>query len=211
MRTYYNNNNHKIYTSSGTTNSNLSKIALDKKTSLLQSVILKNILSEFIQNRETIILFVENKKILNSERRFSARGAAINGFIQLVDEYYFILDKKGKLKIDVLKKNLNKKKNIIFFGFTSDIWIYLLKELEKKNIKFKKNTALLIHGGGWKRLENKNIIKNNFNNFAKKILGIKRSINYYGMMSKQGLSSLNVLKDIFILQFTQIYLLEIKI
>ena len=104
LRTYYNNNNHKIYTSSGTTNSNLSKIALDKKTSLLQSVILKNILSEFIQNRETIILFVENKKILNSERRFSARGAAINGFIQLVDEYYFILDKKGKLKIDVLKK-----------------------------------------------------------------------------------------------------------
>ena len=186
LRTYYNNNNHKIYTSSGTTNSNLSKIALDKKTSLLQSVILKNILSEFIQNRETIILFVENKKILNSERRFSARGAAINGFIQLVDEYYFILDKKGKLKIDVLKKNLNKKKNIIFFGFTSDIWIYLLKELEKKNIKFKKNNALLIHGGGWKRLENKNISKNYFNNFAKKILGIKRSINYYGMIEQTG-------------------------
>ena len=104
----------------------------------MQSVILKNILSEFIQNRETIILFVENKKILNSERRFSARGAAINGFIQLVDEYYFILDKKGKLKIDVLKKNLNKKKNIIFFGFTSDIWIYLLKELEKKTLNLKR-------------------------------------------------------------------------
>lgn len=186
LRTNYNNNNHKIYTSSGTTGKNLSKISLDKKTSLLQSVILKNIFSELIKDRENTILFVENEKILTSEKKFSARGAAISGFIQLVNNYHFLLDKKGQLKIDFLKKILKKKKNIIFFGFTSDIWIYLLKELNKKNIKFKKNNALLIHGGGWKRLEDKNISKNHFNSFSKKILGIKRSINYYGMIEQTG-------------------------
>jgi phenylacetate-coenzyme A ligase PaaK-like adenylate-forming protein len=186
LKTNYDNSNHKIYTSSGTTNKNLSKISLDKKTSLLQSVILKNIFSELIGNREATILFVENEKILTSEKRFSARGAAINGFIQLVNQYYFILDKKGKLKIEFLKKILKKKKNIIFFGFTSDVWIFLLKELNKKNIKLRKSNALLVHGGGWKRLENKNISKNYFNSFAKKTLGIKRSINYYGMIEQTG-------------------------
>lgn len=186
LRTNYDNGNHKIYTSSGTTGKNLSKISLDKKTSLLQSVTLKNIFSELIENRETTILFVENEKILTSEKKFSARGAAINGFIQLVNQYHFILDKKGKLKVNFLKKILKKKKNIIFFGFTSDVWIYLLKELNKKNIKLKKSNALLIHGGGWKRLENKNISKNHFNSFAKRTLGIKRSINYYGMIEQTG-------------------------
>ena len=77
LKTNYNNNNHKIYTSSGTTSKNLSKISLDKKTSLLQSVILKNIFSELIKNRNAVILFVENEKILTTEKRFSARGAAI--------------------------------------------------------------------------------------------------------------------------------------
>ncbi len=186
LRTNYDSDNHKIYTSSGTTNKNLSKISLNKKTSLLQSVTLKNIFSELIENREATILFVENEKILTNEKRFSARGAAINGFIQLVDRYHFILDKKGKLKVDFLKKISKKKKNIIFFGFTSDVWIYLLKELNKKKIKLKKSNALLIHGGGWKRLENKNISKNYFNSLAKRTLGVKRSINYYGMIEQTG-------------------------
>jgi len=186
LKTNYNNNDYKIYNSSGTTSKNLSKIYLDKKTSLLQSVILKNIFSELIKDRETTILFIENEKILTSAKRFSARGAAINGFIQLVNHYHFILNKKGKLKINFLKKILEKKKNIIFFGFTSDVWVYLLNELNKKAIKFKKNNSLLIHGGGWKRLENKNISKNYFNNFAKKTLGVKRIINYYGMIEQTG-------------------------
>ena len=186
IRTIYNNSNHRIYTSSGTTSKNLSKIPLDKKTSLLQSVILKKIFSELIKNRKTTILFVENKKILAGAKRFSARGAAINGFIQLVNQHYFILDEKGKLKIKFIKRILKKKKNVIFFGFTSDVWIYLLKELNKKKIKLKKNNGFLIHGGGWKKLENQNISKKYFNNFAKKILGIKRSINYYGMIEQTG-------------------------
>ena len=186
LKTNYNNNNHKIYTSSGTTSKNLSKISLDKKTSLLQSVILKNIFSELIKNRNAVILFVENEKILTAEKRFSARGAAINGFIQLVNQHHFILDKNNKIKIDLLKKTLKKKKSIIFFGFTSDIWIYLLQELKKRDIQFEKNNALVIHGGGWKRLENKNISKKHFSNSVKKILGVKRSINYYGMMEQTG-------------------------
>lgn len=186
LKTNYNNSSQRIYTSSGTSGKKLSKISLDKKTSLLQSMILKNIFSEIIKDRETTILFIENENILTGIKRFSARGAAINGFIQLVNEHFFILNKKGKLKIGFIKKILKKKRNIIFFGFTSDVWTYLLKELDKKNIKLKKKNSLLVHGGGWKKLENQKISKKHFNDFAKKTLGIKRSINYYGMIEQTG-------------------------
>ena len=69
----------------------------------------------------------------------------------------------------IFKKDFEEKKRIIFFGFTSDIWIYLLQELKKRDIQFEKNNALVIHGGGWKRLENKNISKKHFSNSVKKI------------------------------------------
>ena len=99
---------------------------------------MKNIFSELIKNRNTVILFVENEQILTSEKRFSARGAAINGFIQLVNQHHFILDKNNKIKIDLFKKTLKEKKSIIFFGFTSDIWIYLLQELKKRDINLRR-------------------------------------------------------------------------
>ena len=79
---------------------------------------------------------------------------------------------------DVFKKFLEiPSKRKLIFGFTYDIW----EKLYLSNLKFKKinlSNTTLIHGGGWKKLENKNISKNYFNNFAKKTLGVKRTINY---------------------------------
>ena len=98
LSTRYNSDEIKTYTSSGTSG-NLSKISLDRKTSLLQSSVLKKIFSHLIKNRETQILFVESAEILKKDKKFSARGAAINGFCQLVDKHYFYLIKIKNLNL----------------------------------------------------------------------------------------------------------------
>ena len=188
LKTKYFKDKPKTYSSSGSSGKKLSKISLDKKTSLLQSMTLKNIFSDLIEGRNSKILFFENEDILKTERKFTARGAAVSGFMQLVNHHYFILDKKRKIKINYLKKILrnHKNENIIFFGFTSDVWTSLIQNSNKNKIKFNKNNSILIHGGGWKKLENKNISKKKFDNFVKKKLGVKKIVNYYGMIEQTG-------------------------
>ena len=63
--------------------------------------------------------------------KFSARGAAINGFRHLANKSEFLLDEKNKLKTNILKK-LETENSFMVFGFTSIIWEYFVKQLIKK-------------------------------------------------------------------------------
>ena len=60
---------------------------------------LKNIFSDLIESRNSKILFWK-WDILTTERKFTARGAAVSGFMQLVNHhYYFRQKKKNKDKL----------------------------------------------------------------------------------------------------------------
>jgi phenylacetate-coenzyme A ligase PaaK-like adenylate-forming protein len=175
------------FSSSGTTSSKQSKINLDPKTSLLQSKALSKIFSEII-NRDKDIFFVENKNFLNSKESMSAKGAAIKGFSQLCNNKYFLLDNNNKIKISILKDYLKKNQNkeFVIFGFTSSIWLNLIKEAKRKKIKLKKNQGILVHGGGWKKMHNERIDNDKFKNAVKSLLGLKQVYNYYGMIEQTG-------------------------
>lgn len=175
------------FSSSGTTSSKQSKINLDPKTSLLQSKALSKIFSEII-NRDKDIFFVENKNFLNSKESMSAKGAAIKGFSQLCNNKYFLLDNNNKIKISILKDYLkkNQNKDFVIFGFTSSIWLNLIKEAKRKKIKLKKNQGILVHGGGWKKMHNERIDNDKFKNAVKSLLGLKQVYNYYGMIEQTG-------------------------
>tara|TARA_B100000941_G_C28349582_1_gene471115 strand:- start:352 stop:822 length:471 start_codon:yes stop_codon:yes gene_type:complete len=62
----------------------------------------------------------------------------------------------------------------------------LLENLNKKKLKIPKNRGILIHGGGWKKLENISVSKKEFNKKSKNILGIRNVYNYYGMVEQTG-------------------------
>ncbi len=177
----------KIFKSSGTSNNLLSKISIDKTTSLLQARALNKIFSNFFNIKKTKILFVDTPNVLVGSSLYSARGAAVNGFKQMFKNYEFLLDNKNSVQIKNIKKNINSDSNekIVIFGFTSLIWDFL-KKIKKKNIKFKKGQAVLIHGGGWKRMENKSVSKKIFNDSIKDILNITDIHNYYGMIEQTG-------------------------
>ena len=182
------NNLSKILRSSGTTNNGVSMINLDRKTSLLQSRALSIIFSDISKNNDLEIFFVESPNVIFSKETLSARSAAISGFKQLAKKSYFLLDNKFNLNLKILTNQIKKnpKKEFIIFGFTSLIWLHLIKILKKKKIKLKKNNGILIHGGGWKKMQDQSVDRNIFNSTITEFLGIKKIHNYYGMVEQTG-------------------------
>ena len=67
------------YKSSGTTNTNKSKIFFDQKTSILQTHALKNIFSKILKGKKKLLI-VDSKKNVEIKNSFSAKSAAANGF-----------------------------------------------------------------------------------------------------------------------------------
>ena len=179
--------NIKVFSSSGTSQKNKSRIFLDPKTSILQIKALEKIFQDVIE-KKTSIFFLEKKNFFSSKENFSAKGAAIKGFSQLAKKSYFLKDSNNKLNISKLKKYIEKspKKKFVIFGFTSQIWFDLISTLKKKKIYFQKNCGVLIHGGGWKKLEKLKVKNTEFKKNAKKFLGVKKVLNYYGMIEQTG-------------------------
>lgn len=175
------------FSSSGTTGLKPSKINLDPKTSLLQSKALSKIFSKII-SKDKDIFFIEDISILSNQDSMSAKGAAVKGFSQLCNKRYFLLDKNNKIKISILKDYIKKNENkkFIIFGFTSSVWFNLVKELKRKKIKLKKNQGILIHGGGWKKMQKLKVNNTQFKNEVKSLLGLKQIYNYYGMIEQTG-------------------------
>ena len=88
-----------------------------------------------------------------------------------------------KIVMNFLKKNNYK---IIIFGFTSIIWSNFILKLKEKKIQMKLHNSILIHGGGWKKLENLKISNREFKKNIKKYCNIIKIHNYYGMVEQTG-------------------------
>ena len=175
----------KILESSGT-GGNISKIFLDKKNANTQIKILSKIFKDFfsINTRMPMIIF-DKKKTKNKNFKHSAREAAYTGFSFMGKEHIFLLDEKEDLKIHELKKFLKKfkKTKIFLFGLTSVIWKLLNKP---NNIKFDLTNSILIHGGGWKKINDQNATKKNFENLIKRKFNLSNIHDYYGMVEQTG-------------------------
>ena len=177
----------KTFTSSGTSGASKSKIVIDKKTSLLQARALSKIYSDIIE-KNTKIFFVESSEILKGSNVLSARGAAIKGFYQFVKDPEYLLDSKNNLNIAPILNFIsnNPKDKFVVFGFTSLIWENFIGRLKSEKIKIKKNNGILIHGGGWKKLNDKKVNRTKFNYTIKNLSGISTVHNYYGMIEQTG-------------------------
>ena len=182
------NQSTKTFTSSGTSKSNLSKINIDRKTSLLQSRALEIILNNFLKKKIKTIFFVDTQKSISGSDSLTARGAAIRGFSRQANNSFFLMDKDYNLRIDKLVNFIDKNPNepFIIFGFTSFVWLHLVKKLIQKKIKLKKNKGIIIHGGGWKKMKDDSIPKELFYNRIREYIGVKKIHNYYGMIEQTG-------------------------
>lgn len=179
----------KTLKSSGTTSNKPSKIFLDRDNANAQSISLSKIFTDFTSLNRPGMLVADSQNLIQDKRAFSARAAGVIGFSYLCKKPKFILDSEMNILISNIEKTLedNKIENILLFGFTYIIWLHLLSKKLPSDIRKELNKkAVLLHGGGWKKLFSLNISKEEFKQKINECLGIDKCINYYGMVEQTG-------------------------
>ena len=173
--------------SSGTSGE-LSKIFLDKENSNNQMKVLTKIMKNILGNERLPMLIIDQDPLSNRKQNFNAKSAAIFGFSLFGKNHCYILDKNKNIKLKLLKSFLKKYKNkkFIIFGFTSQIFEYLLKKKQIKYPEYNFENGILLHGGGWKKLEEFRIDNKELKKKLKKKLHICNIYNYYGLVEQTG-------------------------
>jgi phenylacetate-coenzyme A ligase PaaK-like adenylate-forming protein len=178
----------KTMTSSGTTGQQVSKIYLDRDTSLNQTRVLVKIVNDFIGSQRLPMIVIDNPMVIKDPKMFSARGAGILGFSMFSRERVFALNEEMEVDVELLQNFMDEHadETILMFGFTFMVWKHFLKELESSGSTLNFSNAILIHGGGWKKLQNEAVSKESFRECFKNVLEISRVHDYYGMVEQTG-------------------------
>ena len=173
--------------SSGTTGQKVSKIFLDKENSKNQMKVLTKIVENKLGNERLPMLIIDKKPSITNRSFFNAKSAAIFGFSLFGKNYCYLINEKNEIdykQLNLFIKKFSDKKFLIF-GFTSLIYKYLIIEMNN-NLKINFDNGILLHGGGWKKLENKKISSELFKKKLQEKLNLKKVFNYYGMVEQTG-------------------------
>ena len=178
----------KTMTSSGTTGQAVSKIYLDKTTAANQQKTLVKIVSEFTGPGRMPMLIIDSPSVVKDRAMVSARGAGILGFSIFGADKEYALNDDMSLNIEAVRAFLEKHsgRELLLFGFTFMIWQHFYKELLKLNGQLDLSKAILIHGGGWKKLLSEAVTSEEFKQRMESVCGIRRVHDYYGMVEQTG-------------------------
>ncbi len=182
----------KTMTSSGTTGQQVSKIYLDRETVKSQQKVLVEIVKDFTGSERMPMIILDCPSVVKDRAKFSARGAGILGFSMFGTKKIYAFDDDMNLDLQGIREFVeqHKDKTIFMFGFTYMIWEYFYKELAKAEnpTLLDLSNAVLIHGGGWKKLINEAVSKDEFKNSLNAVCGIKKENihDYYGMVEQTG-------------------------
>lgn len=178
----------KVMTSSGTSGQRRSQVVLDAETRLRQQQALASIGSSFLGERRMPMLILDAPSTLRGSSRSSARGAGILGFALFSSRRVFALKEDLSLDQPAILEFLEQYggEPFLIFGFTWLIWRYFCQELERKSLHLPCENGILIHGGGWKTLQQEAVSKTVFQHRLRQCCGVRRVINYYGMAEQAG-------------------------
>lgn len=184
----------KIVKSSATTNNIPSVIHLDKKTANRQIISLNSIMNNFIGKEKLNFIIVDNKKTLETnDKNLSSRNSAIRGMLIFAKKFNCILNENLELDLKALPEleNIKNSKTCIF-GFTWLIHQILSQNESNENIKnfFSKiPQSFVLHIGGWKKLSNLSIDKQQFNKKCSEFFNTSsdKIIDLYGMTEQLGI------------------------
>jgi phenylacetate-coenzyme A ligase PaaK-like adenylate-forming protein len=178
----------KKLTSSGTTGQNLSRIYLDKDNSKNQTKALSRIVGSYLGKSRSPMLIIDSKATITNRRSFSARGAGILGFSIFGRDQTYALDENENIDWDGIAAFAEKYPNeqILLFGFTYIIWERFLNELRDSGKRLQLPNAILMHGGGWKKIQNLGIDSQAFKKQVFELTAITKVYDYYGMVEQTG-------------------------
>jgi len=179
----------KKMTSSGTSGQSVSRIYLDRHTSASQTKVLSRIMTHILGDKRLPMLIIDSPGAVKDRHDFSARGAGILGFSMFGQDVTYALTDSMDLDFKEIAAFLARRqpRNPIFiFGFTFMIWRYFVLALQERGICLPLENGILLHGGGWKRLQDQAVDNQVFKATLKEVAGINHVVNYYGMVEQTG-------------------------
>jgi hypothetical protein len=178
----------KVLRSSGTTTSTPSRIVLDRDTARAQALALKHIMTSILGVKRVPMLIVDSEAVASSSGEHSARAAGVIGMMNFGREHIFALDSQEILREDAVVTWLNTYHDqpIFIFGFTAIVWHRFLNCLSNSSLKPRSAPCILVHGGGWKKLVQSAVSREQFVSRAQQLLGDAHVLDYYGMVEQVG-------------------------
>lgn len=181
----------KTMTSSGTSGQAVSRIYLDRTTASNQQKALVKIVSSFTGGGRMPMIILDCPSVVKDRRMFSARGAGILGFSIFGTKKFYALNDDMQLDAEGLREFLetHQGRPMFLFGFTFMIWQHFYKELlrlKEQGVAFDLSNGVLIHGGGWKKLQNEAVSQRDFHDRLQEVCGLDRIHDYYGMVEQTG-------------------------
>ena len=188
LKSIHQDNIYRILSSSGTTGQNVSRIYLDQETAGLQAKVLVKIMQYYLGKDRLPMVILDHGDVIKDRTTFSARGAGIRGLMQFGRNPIYALKSDMSLDWDLVERYISENlgKPVLFFGFTYMVWQYVIEVIRKTGRKLPKNKGVLIHSGGWKKLEERRVETGTFNSIAREVLGVERVLNFYGMVEQVG-------------------------
>ncbi len=178
----------KTITSSGTAGQGVSRIFLDRTTATNQTKVLAKIVSSITGTKRLPMLIIDTESVVKDRNLFSARGAGILGFSMLGYDVTYALDEDMQLDFNAVEAFCKKHEdeNILLFGFTYMIWEYFYKNVVKQSKQLELGDGIIIHGGGWKKLNEQAVDNDTFKRSLESVCRIKKVYAYYGMVEQTG-------------------------
>ena len=173
-------------TSSGTTGQQVSQIFLDKETAMRQTIALGKIVGHVIGRERLPMILIESSALIQDRKRYSARAAGLLGMMNFGRNHFYALDEAMELDEPGLRAFLDRfgSKPFLLFGFTFMVWRYFYERLRKRG--FDLSQGILLHSGGWKKLEDMAVGNDVFKQSLERETGLRRIYNFYGMVEQTG-------------------------
>ena len=177
----------KTMLSSGTSGKQ-SRIVLDQTTAALQTKILSRIMTDLIGKDRLPMLILDCPATVKDRMKFSARTAGVLGFSMYGRHLTYAFDDDMQLNWPAIEQfvDLHGQSPVLVFGFTFIIWQHWLLALETAKRKVNLPQGILLHGGGWKKLQHLAVDKLQFKERLQAVTGPVRIHNYYGMVEQTG-------------------------
>lgn len=176
----------KVLTSSGTTGQAVSRINLDAEGANRQQRALSAVMQTVLGAERLPMLIVDTKSVIRSRSSFSARAAGVIGMMTFGRDHTWLLDDDMALDRQLLREFLERHRGerFLIFGFTFMVWKYLLQSLELGEADL--SNGILIHSGGWKKLESEKVDNDTFRAAWKDRTGLGTVRSFYGMVEQIG-------------------------
>jgi hypothetical protein len=174
-----------VMRSSGTTGQRTSRIVIDNETARRQSEALVASFRPILGSRRLPFLAIDTRDVIKPTD-LTARGGGVLGMMKFGAKTAFALDSQLDLDKDMVASfvRANGAEPFLIFGFTFLVWDKLHRAFADGEIDL--SNAILIHSGGWKKLEAQKVSNSEFRAALRRRFNLTSIFNFYGFVEQIG-------------------------